>query len=216
MRPIEKRDEAKYFSQNGEGGILTMIFNMIGSPFKTFVEIGVGDGLENNTRWLATQGWCGHWFDMKQAHYMQAAVIFKKAKVTPNNVYDLMRPVPVLLDLLSIDIDGHDYWVWKAIAHHPRVVVIEYNGYLPPPISKTIPYDPDYVWSQTTYFGASLCALHKLAVSRGYALVYCNHVKAFFVRADLAGEAALTPEQAFKPGRMNRPVDPREKEMVEV
>jgi hypothetical protein len=214
MEPIQPVHEKKHCSQNGEDGVIDTIFKMIGTTTKAFVEIGVGTGLENNTHRLVSTGWHGAWFDIEKAHHVPLSVVFKQAKVSPDNVAELLYCVPRDLDLLSIDIDGHDYWVWKAILHMPRVVVIEYNGYLPPPISQTIPYDVNYKWKQTTYFGASLCALHKLAISKGYALVYCNHVNAFFVQAALAGGAALTPEQAFKPGKMNRPRDSRK--MIDV
>jgi hypothetical protein len=108
--------------------------------------------------------------------------------------------VPEEFALLSIDIDGNDYWVWKALDRfRPKVVVIEYNGFLPPPLSKVIPYDPDFQWSGTRYFGASLCALNKLAAERDYSLVYCERrgVNAFFVQREWT--KGRDPEEVFRP-----------------
>lgn len=114
----------------------------------------------------------------------------KKEFITAENINQLLQKyrVPREFDLLSIDIDSNDYWVWKAIDNYsPRVVVIEYNSCIPPNESKTIKYDPNARWDGTDYFGASLLALAKLGKSKGYSLVYCESsgVNAFFVRNDL-------------------------------
>ena len=111
--------------------------------------------------------------------------------VTAENVNALFDKygVPDDFDLLGIDIDGNDYWVWQAI--HPRfrpaVVVMEYNASIPPSESRVMPYDPSFRWDRTDYFGASLLALARLARRKGYALVYCERcgVNAFFLREDV-------------------------------
>ena len=80
------------------------------------------------------------------------------------------------IDLLSIDIDYNDYWIWKAVtAVSPRVVVIEYNATLRPPMSLVVPYDPACMWDGTNYFGASLEALVRLGRDKGYRVVACNY-----------------------------------------
>jgi hypothetical protein len=91
--------------------------------------------------------------------------------------------VPQNFDLLSIDLDGNDFWVWRAIESRPRVVVIEYNSAYGPYERKTIPYDPYHLSSPTDYFGASLLALHELGQRKGYTLVHCERagVNAFFI-----------------------------------
>ena len=68
------------------------------------------------------------------------------------------------LGLLSIDIDGNDLWVWQAIEnkYQPKIVVIEYNPHLPPPINATIPYNPNHFWDGTCFYGASVTALNQL------------------------------------------------------
>ena len=177
--------EKKKYSQNGEDGIIESIFKHIGTKNKMFVEIGVGDGTENNTRNLAEQGWKGRWLSLPPVKHIPSGVEFVVAKVTAENVNSLFGNLPKDLDLLSIDIDGNDYWVWKALETvSPRVMVMEYNAFLPPPIARTIRYDPDFNWAFTDYFGASLCALDKLARSKGYSLLCCDSrgVNAFFVK----------------------------------
>ena len=101
--------------------------------------------------------------------------------------------VPDEPDLVSIDLDGNDYWVWRALTYRPRVLVAEYNANISPDESLVMPYDPAHRWNGTDYYGASLRALRDLGVEKGYELVYCNRagVNAFFVRADLVPDFEL-------------------------
>ena len=111
------------------------------------------------------------------------------------------------IDLLSIDIDFNDYWVWKAIeAVDPRVVVIEYNAGLRPPLSLTVPYQPNRSGDGTNFFGASLEALVRLGAAKGYRIVGCNisGSNAFFVREDLCADHFVEPataEEHYEPPR---------------
>jgi hypothetical protein len=111
------------------------------------------------------------------------------------------------IDMLSIDIDNKDYWVWKAIdVIRPRLVVIEYNASLRPPLSLVVPYEPTPTPVGGNYFGASLEALVRLARTKGYRVVGCCFagVNAFFVRDDLCGDLFLEPataEEHFEPDR---------------
>lgn len=116
-----------------------------------------------------------------------------KEFVTAANICSLFEKylVPREFDLLSIDVDGNDYWIWRAIeGYSARVVVIEYNSSISPDESKTIPYDPEFRWDGTNYFGASLLALTKLGRVKGYTLVGCDSrgVNAFFLRDDTVGD----------------------------
>jgi hypothetical protein len=190
-----KRFEKSVSSQNGEDGILEVIFAKIGTTNRYFVEFGVENGLECNSATLLTRGWDGLQMDAADGNpdYIKKEFIFAE---TINEVFRKYT-VPPLFDLLSIDIDGNDYWVWKAIkGFMPRVVVIEYNGSIPPSESLVIPYDPNFRYDNTlpmepagyAFFGASLAALEKLGREKGYTLVYCEStgVNAFFVQKDLA------------------------------
>ena len=200
----------KSYSQQDEDGILQEIFRRIdlgsGENARRFVEIGVGDGLENNTLYLLQQGWRGLWIDADQdrcaairarfaAPLAAGTLQLTQAIVNAENINGLIAAAGIKgeIDLLSIDIDGNDYHVFEALdipgALSPRVVVIEYNARFRPPVKLVQPYDALYSWDGSDYFGASLCALHDLARRKGYVLVATNltGVNAFFVRKDLAG-----------------------------
>jgi len=179
------RYERKFSSQNGEDGILEAIFTVIGTTRKYFVEFGAASGRECNTARLAQHGWTGLLMDAAPPP-PDAPVPIRREFITAENINALFEKynVPPAFDLLSIDIDGNDYWVWKSItAYRPRVVIIEYNASVPPTESRVMPYDPNFRWSGTDYFGASLLALTTLGSAKGYTLVGCDSsgTNAFFV-----------------------------------
>lgn len=211
------RHGAKIYSQNDEDGILQEIFRRIGEGDRRFVEFGVQHGLECNTLLLLCTGWQGLWLEADEAfvdaveqtyaaEIAEGRLRCRHATVTAETIDALLGPEGDV-DLLSIDIDYNDYWVWRALSDiRPRVVVIEYNAALKPPLSLTVPYDPDRSWTGTGHFGASLCALEALGREKGYSLVGCcfSGVNAFFVRDDLVGghfHAPFTAETHFEPAR---------------
>jgi hypothetical protein len=198
-----KRLEAygfRSFSQNDEDGILQEIFRRIGLTTGSFVEFGVQDGLQNNTRLLLYRGWKGLWIeaDARACRKMRRVFGSELASgqlqlvhsfVTRENIGGLIEASGLLpIDLLSIDIDGNDYWVWKALTIQPRVVVIEYNAKFRPPTSWVMEYNAAHRWDYSDYQGASLQSLYDLGRTKGYRLVGCGlaGVNAFFVREDLA------------------------------
>jgi hypothetical protein len=214
------RHEYKVFSQNGEDGIIAEVFRRIGTTNRYFVEFGSSDGMECNTVLLLRQGWGGLWIDGDAEAMGRANEHFRpeiEAKrltviesfITAENIEDLFRrgKVPEEFDLLSIDIDRNDYYVWEKIAHYrPRVAIVEYNPLYPPTMSWVIPYDPAAMWDHTSHTGASLKALEELGAKKGYRLVGCNisGVNAFFVRDDLLGDhfaAPYTAENHYEPSR---------------
>lgn len=160
-------------------------------------------GRECNSRLLLERGWTGLRMDgMDQP----GETDIRQEFIAAENINDLFtrHGVPDEFDLLSIDIDGNDYWVLEAIdpRYRPRILVMEYNASLGPTERKTIHYDPSHVWDVSSYFGASLAALHAAAARRGYDLVGCDStgVNAFWVRADVRRAfAALEPADAWMP-----------------
>ena len=206
------RFESKVYSQNGEDGILQALFSKIGTTNKFCVEFGVENGAECNTRYLREKkNWTGLLMD---GGGTQPSCI-KKEFITSDNINDLFKKynVPKTFDLLSIDIDGNDYWVWKSLDTNyiPRVVVIEYNAKIPPSESKTIAYDPAFRWDGSDYYGASLGALVKLAQTKGYTLAGCERqgVNAFFIRnEELDGKFVIQElRELYKPPRFGKKVD---------
>jgi hypothetical protein len=180
--------ERKQYSQNGEDGIIDAIFEACGVTNRFFVECGCHDARECNTAYLLAQGWSGLLMDADGISRNPRATV-QREFITAENINLLLDKyqVPEEFDLLSIDIDGNDYWVWQAVSRRPRVVVIEYNASISPKDRRVIPYDPLFRWAGTDYFGASLRALAELGERKGYCLVYCESrgVNAFFVERDI-------------------------------
>lgn len=205
------RFEHRMFSQSGEDGIIQEIFRRIGEASRSFVEIGAADGLENNTTSLLVRGWTGHWIEADRrrvarirVNHRQAldedALVVERQRITAENVRETLDRLDVEAepDLLSIDIDGNDYWVWRAITLRPRLVVIEYNAFFQPDVRWVMSYDPVHAWNGTTYHGASLASLVDLGQRKGYALVGCTLAgqNAFFVREDLVADRFQEPYSA--------------------
>jgi len=192
----------KVHSQAEEDGIIHEIFRRIGPIKKTFMEIGVSNGQENNTLYLLRQGWTGVWIDGNQKYTDHIHHTFEKfisrgalhcrcEHVTRDNINELYEQFypehgP---DLLSVDIDGNDYHILAAIkALDARVVVVEYNPVFAPPIEWVMDYTPNYEWAGNDTYSASLKSYETLLLEKNYLLVGCtsNGNNAFFVRKDLA------------------------------
>lgn len=203
--------EYQLFSQNGEDGVLAEILRRTGAPTRCFVEFGVESGREGTCVALAdVAGWEGLFLEADNSDHHLLAQKYRgnhkirtlHAEVTPQRVNELFGygHVPPEPDVISIDIDGSDYWVWHAMTHRPRVIVIEYNSALPHDEQLVQPPHTE-PWSGTAYFGASLGALITLGEQKGYQLVHCEMAgtNAFFVRTDLAAPF-LPPDQVQRRG----------------
>jgi len=211
----------RVYSQSDEDGILQEIFRRIGTKSRSFIEIGSGNGLENNTLYLLVQGWRGIWIEASSKKVIaarntvarftaEASLRMEQQRVSAENVDSLLGRLvsDSELDLLSVDIDGNDFYILQAIRSvSPRVIVCEYNAKFPPNLSWVMEYDASHHWNGTDYFGASLKALELLLGGKGYALVGCNLLgcNAFFVRKDLASESLFyspfTAENHYEPAR---------------
>jgi hypothetical protein len=209
-------------SQSDEDGILLFLFSVIGTVNKLCVEICAGDGIECNTANLILRhGWHGLLFDGDQAHVERGTQFFSRSKstciyppqflcswVTKTNINELLikNGFSGEIDLLSLDLDGIDYWIWEAIEYvTPRVVVLEYNDILGPDRACTVPYSDDFsaatfpkTQETPNYLGASLKAFVKLGRRKGFRLVGVNRYgyNAFFVRDGICD--SLIPEIDLK------------------
>lgn len=210
--------EFRVYSQWGEDGIIQALINRVRIDRKIFIEFGVENYTESNTRFLTiNNGWAGLVIDGSpdNIRYIREDNIYwsnnlkaECAFITAENINDLIRNQGVSgeIGILSVDIDGNDYWVWEAIdCVNPGIVICEYNSLFGPTAQITIPYDPTFVRDRAhyskVYYGASISALSSLAERKGYALVASNSVgnNVFFVRKDLLGDIRIvSPVEAYR------------------
>jgi hypothetical protein len=210
--------EFRVFSQWGEDGIIQHLLRHVPIERPVFVEFGVENYVESNTRFLLTNNlWAGLVIDgdpeniayiKRDRIYWACNLKAEAAFVTAENIESILARNGISGDigLLSVDIDGNDYWVWRAIRSvTPRIIICEYNAHFGPVARVTVPYDPDFVRDRAhfskIYYGASIAALCALAADRGYSAVAGNSAgnNVFFVRNDLLGRLpALAPAQVYR------------------
>ena len=210
--------EFRCHSQNGEDGILLYVLALLGTTNRKVVEICAGDGIEcNAANLLVNHGWNGLLFDgdaeqiaRGRAFYATcrntsvAPPTFINAWITTDVVNDLVADHGFSgpIDLLSLDVDGNDYWIWKALdCVTPRIVVLEFNAGCGSDVSVSMTYQPDFRLDYTVQpyrCGASLAAFVKLARVRGYRLVGVQSLgfNAFFVRNGIGDD--LLPERSVR------------------
>ena len=237
-RPLPKLQDTEFrvFSQHGEDGILLYIFSIIGTTNKRCVEICGGGGFDNTANLIINHGWHGLFFDGGEKKIRKGQRFYARcaetkmwppklvhAWITAENINSLLQEHGYIgeIDLLSLDMDSVDYWVWKAIdCINPKVIVLEYNNVLGPDVSVTVPYRSTFVSENNNasplyyqgrrvvntflgksiadrldnYFGASLSAFVKLGKQKGYRLVGCEQygINAFFIRSGIGEE--ILPE----------------------
>lgn len=195
LPPIRETGFSVY-SQHDEDGILLFLTSIVQLHFYVSIEICAGNGMECNTsNLLINHNWSGLLIDGDLANVDQGEAFFanhpatalcppqfKYAWVTAENVNDLVKEHENA-ELLSLDLDGMDYWVWKALKIKPAIVVCEIHNPIPPELALTVPYDPDFRFKDPDYRGASLRAMCKLAEEKGYTFVGMNRYgfNAFFV-----------------------------------
>jgi len=203
-----RQTEFKVSSQFGDDGIIQYIVNRLNLPAaeQRFVEFGVETYREANTRFLLmNDNWSGLIMDgsaenmatvQRDDIYWRYELTARAHFITRENIDDLLRQAGVTgrIGLLSVDIDGNDYWVWQAItAIDPALVIVEYNGLFGGKEAVTVPYQPDFMRSQAhyshLYSGASLRSLCVLAEQKGYVWIGCNSAgnNAYFIRKEHAG-----------------------------
>jgi len=203
--------EFKVFSQWGEDGIIDyLIENLFLKNDHIFIEIGVENYLESNTRYLLIKrNWTGLLIEKSQedVEFIKKDSIYWKHDLTVLNAFVTKKNINELIlanihsskkiGLLSIDIDGNDYWIWEALnAINPCIVVIEYSSRLGKDNYEVIPKIYDEQFERTKYhysniaYGASLKALIELANKKNYFFAGSNSAgtNAFFIRKDLQNE----------------------------
>ena len=209
--------EFKVFSQWGDDGIIQYLIHHLKIMPQTFIEFGIEHYDESNTRFLLmNNNWEGLVIDpdSDNIEYLRGGEYFWRYQltavcdfVTRENINELFvsHGFQGPLGILSIDIDGNDYWIWQAIdVVDPVVVIIEYNSVFGISHAITVPYTTSFDRTRAhysnLYFGASLKALCRLAQQKGYSLVGTNSAgnNAYFVRNEALGPLqALSPETGY-------------------
>lgn len=222
--------EFRVFSQNGEDGVIQFLLSRVNVGNERFVEFGVGDYSEANTRFLALHD---HWSGLviegnsrdvtrlkRDPTFWRYDITVVSAFITKENIDQLLAENGMTgeIGLLSIDVDGNDYWVFDAISVvRPAIVIIEYNHRFGPDRAVTVPYNPEFRRDRAhyshVYYGASLRALCLVAQRKGYAFVGCESfgVNAFFVRRDLMTDRLreVSIAEGYRRGRFRAARDRR-------
>ena len=209
--------EFRVYSQWGEDGIIQFLINDIEIKNKVFIEFGVESYIEANTRFLLiNNNWAGLIIDGDQKNidsikqdkiYWRYNLKVDANFITKQNINQLFinNGIKGEIGILSVDIDGNDYWVLDSIdVVNPCIIICEYNSVFGPDKKVTTPYRDDFVGSKAhysnVYYGSSISALNDLAERKGYSLVYGNKNgnNVFFVRNDLMQNfKKITPQEAY-------------------
>lgn len=199
-------EEYRVFSQNGEDGVLDALVRHLNSPTH-FVEFGVENGWSCNCRFLAeVRDWNGLFIESDAEEFERLANRYRLSKqihcintfVTAENINSVLAAVntPERFGVLSIDVDGDDYWIWAAVEtrYRPDIVVIEFNAEHPENAHAVPSKVVDGSTPPGSLWGASIGAITELARRKGYELVHIEmaRVNAFFVASELLSRLSLT------------------------
>jgi hypothetical protein len=220
FKNVRELDEVEFsvFSQLGDDGIIQYLINRVNIRNRFFVEFGVQNYIESNTRFLLmNNNWQGLIMDGSQEfidfikndyYYWKYNVEARRLFITAENINQAFRDSGVAgeIGILHIDIDGNDYWIWKAITEiDPVIVIMEYNSCFGDVRAITVPYEPDFeryaFHASGLVFGASLSALCDLANEKGYAFVGSNSYgnNAYFVkRTHLNGLKEINSSDGYR------------------
>lgn len=195
--------EFRVYSQWGDDGIIQWLIHKLPQLPRRFIEFGVDNYLESNTRFLmVNNNWSGLVMDgsAEKIEWLKRRKWFWRHDLTAQAAFLTIDNVDSLITdwtsgaevgLLHIDVDGNDYWLWKAITNiAPPIVIVEYNALFGPERAITVPYTAKFrrhiAHYSGQYAGASLAALTHLAEAKGYTLIGTNSAgnNAYFVRND--------------------------------
>jgi hypothetical protein len=222
--PINRLSDVEFSvsSQFGEDGIIEWLVSKLDPKSTKFVEFGVEDFHESNCRFIMqNRNWKGFVIDSSKEHMAELAkrqyywmhhLVSAAAFVTVENINHLIEAAEFSgrIGILSIDIDGNDYWIWDAInICEPDIVIIEYNSFFGDRHAVTVPYRPDFnrfaAHPSGRYWGASLPALKRVAEAKGFTLAGSNSTgtNVFFVRNAVAGPVLnMVADRGALPARM--------------
>ncbi len=206
------------FSNLDEQSVIDEYLKKIKYDNGTCVDIAASDGISmSNTYSLFLRGWdglaveCDSWkFARLTSNYSKFKnVKLEKTIVTPDSVVHLLETAGIKKDFefLNLDIDGYEFFVLSSMLERfrPRLVCVEINEKIPPPIKFTVKWSPSYSWAGDHFFGLSISKLHELCCSFGYSIVNLHYNNAFLMPLETSSEPQLTPEEAYSTGYLMRP-----------
>lgn len=211
--------EKSLYSEYGEDGILAKLFQLIPPKNRYFVHLGSGDGSHlSATYLLRLQDWKGLLLDRQ---YENTSIDLHREFIQADKINTLLEKyqVPFTFPLLVIDLHYSDFHVWQALSprYQPEIVVVNYNGTIPPSEDKIIQYRPFYSGDHTDYFSGSILSFYRLGKQKGYSLVYAESGGAylFFVRTDRLKDLSFVSmndvEALYRPAKKSYTPDPKQK-----
>jgi len=203
----------KVFSQNDEDGAIEDVFKHIGTTNKVYVEFGVENCVQCNTRYLREKrGWAAKRSLLMDGGNENSAINLRKVIFWPDNILGLFRKFNVekKFDFLSVDTDSYDFFMTEAIlkgGYQPRVIMAEYNANFELDEAKSIMPPAEKGnwkrWDGTTYHGWSMLAMKYLMERFNYSLVWCNKVNCMAVLDSALGGKVRLPLQFLDSGRLD-------------
>ena len=217
LRGLRARSRGIYSSLD-EQVVIERVVKELGIRATSCVDIAAGDGVTmSNTYALFRRGWEGVAVEYDPARFRSLAHAYRilpkanlaRCKVTPDNVVALLRAngVPTDFGVLSLDLDGYDYFVLERILaeFRPSLICVEINEKIPPPVKFTINFHPTYSWKGDHFYGQSISQLCLLCPRFRYSLIQLHYNNAFLVPSEINTYAALTPEDAYRKGYVDQP-----------
>lgn len=205
---IFNQKKKNIYSQSGEDGIIEYIFSKIGTTNKYCVEFGACNGvhLSNTANLKINNGWnrCLFECDPSKIPENSKEINLHNEFIKNYNINNIFQKyfIPYNFDLLSIDIDSHDYYVWESLNYKPRIVIVEYNAGISNHIPVTIAESLNSIISpNANYFGANLHAFYNLGKKKGYEFITCTNLNAFFIineDFDKLGIKTISKEECLK------------------
>jgi hypothetical protein len=222
FRRVSKTLLGRQFSNFDEERIIAKYVADLDITDRTVVDIGAGDGVRwSNSYRLLLDGWRGVSVEadadkfrmMKRNYAGLAGAIAHHAPAQPETISGVLREygIPREFGVLTLDIDGNDYYVLDAILNNfrPRLIVSEYNEKIPPPIKFVVKFDPNF-YLRHHFYGYSLAKLEDLCSKHGYSVIDVEYNNVFLTPSELAKHRSLSVEMAYERGYRNRP-DRRDK-----
>ncbi|MGA9364110.1 MAG: hypothetical protein WBW16_07045 [Bacteroidota bacterium] len=218
LRRIRRFNGASKFSRFDEENIVQQMIATIELELQFFVDVGAGNGVtDSNTCLLAIRGWQGLSIESDPKKFSELAdeyecfpgVSLSRCVVTPDNIVFLLQAhrVPETFSLLSLDIDGCDYFVLEQLLtrFRPLMLCVEINEKIPPPIKFSVKWDPNYVWKGDHFYGHSISQLGALASEHRYEIVWLEYNNVFLVSREVCRMPSMTPDEAYRKGYLTRP-----------